>query len=108
MMKTVRRGEIWTVRFDPVEDSEIGKTRPALVLQNDIGNRYANTTIVAPITGRYKELPTLVEIDPSKANGLKRLCAVNLSHVRTVSRSRLVTKLGVLENAISQGSRRPF
>lgn len=96
-MKTIRRGEIWRVRFDPIEGSEIGKTRPALVLQNDIGNRYAGTTIVAAITARVKELPTLVEVEPSKANGLRRPCAVNLSHLRTISQSRLVTRIGQLE-----------
>ena len=96
-MKAIRRGEIWRVRFDPIEGSEIGKTRPALVLQNDIGNRYAGTTIVAAITARVKELPTLVEVEPSKINGLRRPCAVNLSHLRTISQSRLVTRIGRLE-----------
>jgi len=85
------------VRFDPTEGSEIGKTRPALVLQNDVGNRYAGTTIVAAITARVKELPTLVEIEPSKENGLRRPCAVNLSHLRTISQSRLFARLGRLE-----------
>ncbi len=97
-MKTIRRGEIWRVRFDPFEGSEIGKTRPALVLQNDLGNRYAGTTIVAAITGRIKGLPTLVEVDPSDSNGLRRPCAVNLSHMRTVSQDRLVTRMGRLED----------
>jgi mRNA interferase MazF len=97
-MKTIRRGEIWQVRFDPIEGSEMGKTRPALVLQNDLGNRYAGTTIVAAITARVKELPTLVDIEPSKENGLRRLCAVNLSHLRTISRSRLVVRLGRIED----------
>jgi len=96
-MKTIRRGEIWRVRFDPIEGSEIGKTRPALVLQNDLGNRYADTTIVAVITARVKDLPTLVEIEPSKTNGLRRPCAVNLSHLRTISQSRLVARIGRLE-----------
>jgi mRNA interferase MazF len=96
-MKNIRRGEIWRVRFDPTEGSEISKTRPALVLQNDIGNRYASTTIVAAITGSVKELPTLVGVEPSRRNGLDRSCAVNLSHLRTVSRSRLVARIGSLE-----------
>jgi mRNA interferase MazF len=98
-MKTIRRGEIWQVRFDPIEGSEVGKTRPALILQNDVGNRYAGTTIVAAITARVKELPTLVEIEPSKGNGLSRPCAVNMSHLRTISQSRLVVRLGRLEEA---------
>jgi mRNA interferase MazF len=97
-MKTIRRGEIWQVRFDPIEGSEMGKTRPALVLQNDLGNRYAGTTIVAAITARVKELPTLVDIEPSKENGLRRLCAVNLSRLRTISRSRLVVRLSRIED----------
>jgi mRNA interferase MazF len=96
-MKRLLRGDIWRVRFDPIEGSEIGKTRPALVLQNDTGNRYANTTIVAAITGRIKGLPTLVDVDPSEANGLRKPCAVNLSHIRTISQSRMVQRIGSLE-----------
>lgn len=96
-MKTIRRGEIWRVRFDPIEGSEIGKTRPALVLQNNIGNRYAGTTIVAAVTARVKDLPTLVDVEPSKTNGLREPCAVNLSHLRTVSQLRLVACIGRLE-----------
>jgi mRNA interferase MazF len=97
-MKTILRGEIWRVRFDPIEGSEIGKTRPALVLQNDLGNRYANTTIVAAITHRIKDLPTLVDVNPSKRNGLKQNCAINLSHIRTVSQSRLISRIGMIED----------
>ncbi len=93
----IRRGEIWQVRFDPVEGSEIAKRRPALVLQNDVGNRYAATTIVAAITARVKDLPTLVGVEPSARNGLQRSCAVNLSHIRTVSKSRLVARMGRIE-----------
>ena len=96
-MKTIRRGEIWRVRFDPIEGSEVGKTRPALVLQNDIGNRYAATTIVAAVTARVKRLPTLVKIEPSETNGLRAPCAINLSHLRTISRRRLVARLGRIE-----------
>lgn len=95
--KTVQRGEIWQVKFDPVEGAEIGKTRPALVLQNDIGNRYADTTIVAALTGMIKNLPTLVKVEPSTQNGLARSCAVNLSHIRTVSQSRLIRRVGMIE-----------
>ena len=96
-MKTIRRGEIWQVRFDPVEGSEIAKRRPALVLQNDVGNLYATTTIVAAMTARVKDLPVLVDVEPSQMNGLRRPCAVNLSHIRTVSQSRLVARLGRIE-----------
>jgi mRNA interferase MazF len=97
-MNKILRGEIWRVRFDPIEGSELGKTRPAVVLQNDLGNRYAKTTIVVAITGRIKDLPTLVDVAPSQSNGLRRPCAINMSHIRTVSQSRLKTKIGRIED----------
>jgi mRNA interferase MazF len=77
----------WT-RFDPALGSEIGKTRPALVIQNDTGNRFAATTIVAAISSRYAEsrFPFLV---PLPAGVLPRDCAVNCAQLRTVDRSRL-------------------
>lgn len=96
-MKTIRRGEIWQVRFNPVKGSEIPKNRPVLVLQNDVGNRYAATTIAPAITARVEELPTLVDVEPSANNGLCRPCAVNLNHIRTVSKSRLIARLDRLE-----------
>ena len=68
MMETVcnevRRGEIYYAKLNPVEGSEQGKTRPVLILQNDVGNHYSSTTIVAAITGQRKRhcFPTHVPI----------------------------------------------
>ncbi|MFA9517312.1 type II toxin-antitoxin system PemK/MazF family toxin [Halopenitus sp. H-Gu1] len=62
----VRRGDVVIVRFDPVEGHEMKKTRPAVVVQNDIGNRNSSATIVAPVTGTYREYPFEVFIE---ANG---------------------------------------
>ena len=53
----VRRGEVYVVSFDPTLGSEIQKTRPALVVQNDIGNRHSPITIVAAITSRLDTRP---------------------------------------------------
>ena len=50
-----RRGEVYLVRFDPTEGAEIKKTRPALVIQNDVGNRHSPTTIVAAITSKLEQ-----------------------------------------------------
>jgi hypothetical protein len=52
-MTVPRRGEIFLVEFDPTRGHEIQKTRPALVIQNDFGNRYSQVTIVAAITSKY-------------------------------------------------------
>jgi mRNA interferase MazF len=101
---TPRRGEIFLVSFDPTVGREIRKTRPALVIQNNFGNRYGDLTIVAAITSKISPVPYPVEVlvQPSKANGLQLLSAVLLDQVRTVDKQRLIKRLGVLESSTMQ------
>lgn len=94
----VKRGDIYYANLDPVVGSETGKTRPVLVIQNDIGNLYSPTTIVAVIT-EYSEkkasYPICVAI--KKDNRLKKDSIINLSQIRTIDKSRLMTpKLATL------------
>lgn len=96
----VRRGDIYYANLDPVTGRETGKTRPVLVIQNDIGNIYSPTTIVAVIT-EYSEkkasYPICVGV--KKGNGLKKDSVVNLSQIRTIDKKRLRDpKLGTLPN----------
>ncbi len=96
----VKRGDIHYANLDPVVGRETGKTRPVLVIQNDIGNMYSPTTIVAVIT-EYSEkkasYPICVAI--KKGNGLNKDSVANLSQIRTIDKKRLVTpKLGTLPN----------
>ncbi len=94
---TLLRGEIYVVHFDPTVGSEIKKTRPAIILQNNIGNRHSNTTIVAAISSQFDEplYPTEVFVGPSEG-GFERPSVVLLSQVRTIDKSRLGKKIGVL------------
>jgi mRNA interferase MazF len=88
----VRRGDIYYANLDPVLGSETGKTRPVLVIQNDIGNIYSPTTIVAVITEYSKKkasYPICVAI--KNDNRLKKHSIVNLSQVRTIDKKRLAT-----------------
>ena len=96
-MKKIKRGEIWFVRLDPAEGSETRKTRPCLVIQNDIGNEYSDTTVVVPFlsTGDY---PFIVNVEPTTANGLDRKRGLNLSKIRACSISRFNNKIGSIEN----------
>lgn len=96
-LNKIRRGEIWYVRLDPAEGDETKKTRPCLVLQNDIGNEFSNTTVVVPLlaNGNY---PFLVNITPMPNNGLDKIRGLNLSKIRSVSISRFVNKIGKLED----------
>ncbi len=84
----IQRGEIYWVEFDPVKGSEQGGLRPALIIQNDTGNRYSPTTIVAAITRTLpaKPYPFIVVIEP-KESGLRATSAVNCSQVATIQHS---------------------
>jgi len=64
-----RRGDVYLVSFDPTFGAEIRKTRPALVIQNDVANRWSPVTIVAAISSRPDApiYPADVSIDPRKA-----------------------------------------
>ncbi|MBI3190088.1 type II toxin-antitoxin system PemK/MazF family toxin [archaeon] len=93
----INRGDIVLVNFDPVTGSEQGRTRPALVIQNDIGNEYSPTTIVAPITSKIfsRQFPTNVEIDSANLP-LKEKCTVLFNQIRTTGKSRIKKNYGKL------------
>jgi mRNA interferase MazF len=99
-----RRGEIYLVSFDPTVGREIKKTRPALVIQNNFGNRYGDLTIVAALTSRISSVPYPVEVlvQPSKANGLQVPSAILLVQVRTVDKQRLIKRLGAVDPSTMQ------
>jgi mRNA interferase MazF len=90
-----RRGEIWLVNFSPGRGSEQQGTRPALIVQNDIGNRYAATTIVAAITTTVKPYPVTVVIR-ARTCGLPSESMVNTAQLLTIDKARLVRRLGLL------------
>ena len=88
-----RRGEIWLVNFNPAQGSEQKGIRPALVIQNDVGNEVSPVTIVAAISSLIKAYPINVEIKPSES-GLERDSVVKLNQIRTIDKKRLIRKLG--------------
>jgi mRNA interferase MazF len=90
-----RRGEIWMVNFSPGRGSEQEGTRPALVIQNDVGNRYAVTTIVAAVTSTIKIYPVTVPLKKGEG-GLPRSSMVNLAQLLTIDRARLRRRVGML------------
>ena len=89
------RGDIWLVNFNPGRGSEQQGIRPALVVQNDVGNRFAATTIVAAITTTIKPYPVTVVVRGGTC-GLPRESMVNLAQILTVDKQRLIRRLGRL------------
>jgi len=93
---SIKRGDIVLVRLDPVKGSEQGKTRPCLVIQNDIGNKLSPTTIVAAITSKTdQDYPFTVKV---RKGVLPKDSLVLLNQLRTISvNHRVVKKLGNLK-----------
>ncbi len=95
-MNTPKRGEIYLVDWSPGRESEQTGIRPALVIQNDIGNTLSPNVIVASITtAPNKPYPFLVHVT-AKETGLKRDSAVDLGSIVTVGKIRLDNKCGQL------------
>ena len=99
----LRRGEIYLVNFDPTIGAEIQKTRPALIIQNDIGNQHSPITIVAAISSKFTAplYPTEVLMEP-KDSGLPITSVVVLNQIRSVDRHRLIKRIGNAGAAVMQ------
>ena len=95
-----KRGEIYLVSFDPTFGAEIQKTRPALVLQNDVANEYSPITIVAAITFQFDGTlyPTEVAIEPPEG-GIAVNSVVLLNQIHSIDKQRLIKRLGQLTAA---------
>lgn len=100
-----KRGEIYLTALDPTLGQEIQKTRPALIIQNDVSNRVSQITIVAPITStvRFPLNPVHVLLAADQGTGLSVTSVALLNQIRAVDRIRLIKRLGrVDEETLSQ------
>ena len=94
-MDTIKRGDIYYANLSPVVGSEQGGVRPVLIVQNDVGNKYSPTVIVAAITSKINKakLPTHIELC-ANTYGLERDSVVLLEQIRTLDKARLLEKIG--------------
>ncbi|MBM7838633.1 mRNA interferase MazF [Alkalihalobacillus xiaoxiensis] len=99
----VKRGDVYFADLSPVVGSEQGGVRPVLIIQNNIGNRFSPTVIVAAITAQIQKakLPTHVEISSSKY-GFDRDSVILLEQVRTIDKQRLTDKITHLDDKMMQ------
>lgn len=95
----VKRGDVFFADLSPVIGSEQGGVRPVLIIQNDIGNRFSPTVIVAAITAQIQKakLPTHVELD-AELHGFDRDSVVLLEQIRTIDKQRLTDKITHLDD----------
>lgn len=99
--KEVKRGDIFYADLSPVVGSEQGGQRPVLIVQNDIGNHFSTTVIVAPITthSQKKPMPTHVSLT-AEVTGIPRNSVVLLEQVRTIDKQRLMDRIDHLDASV--------
>lgn len=99
----IKRGDVFFADLSPVVGSEQGGTRPVLVIQNDIGNRFSPTVIIAAITAQIQKakLPTHVEIDAERYQ-FERDSVILLEQVRTIDKSRLTDRITHLDEFLME------
>ncbi|MFY9612007.1 MAG: type II toxin-antitoxin system PemK/MazF family toxin [Tissierellaceae bacterium] len=99
----IKRGDVFYADLSPVVGSEQGGVRPVLVIQNDIGNKYSPTIIIAAITSQINKakLPTHVEIT-GQEYGLPKDSVILLEQIRTIDKKRLREKIGRFDKEMMQ------
>ena len=97
----IKRGDMYYADLSPVVGSEQGGIRPVLIIQNDVGNKYSPTVIIAAITSRINKtkLPTHMELD-AKNFGLPKDSVILLEQIRTIDKTRLKEKIGHLDETL--------
>jgi mRNA interferase MazF len=95
----MNRGEIYYADLSPVVGSEQGGYRPVVILQNNKGNRYSTTVIIAPVSSRMtkNDLPTHVIIE---TDFLEKKSVILLEQIRTIDKKRIDEKVGTLSPEI--------
>ena len=93
---TPKRGDVWTVNFDPTVGAEIGKARPAVVIGVESIGRLP-LQLVVPITDWkpvYATYPWFIELTPNSTNGLSKPSGADAFQMKSVSETRFVRRLG--------------
>ena len=95
-MNTINKGDIYYASLDPIVGSEQNGTRPVVIIQNDIGNKYSPTVLVAPLTSKVKSKPHLPTHVLVKSEHIKHNSIVLLEQIRVLDKSRLISYVDTL------------
>lgn len=97
----IKRGEIYYADLSPVVGSEQGGIRPVIVIQNDIGNKYSPTVIIAAITSKLTKakIPTHIELS-SNIYPISKDSVILLEQIRTIDKTRLKEKICKVDNIL--------
>jgi mRNA interferase MazF len=99
-MASIKRGEVFLVNFDPTVGAEARKTRPAVVVSNDINNAHSPIVSISPITSNVTRVYTFEVEIPAQTGGLDLVSKVMVNQTRAVDKARFIKKLGHLPQII--------
>lgn len=95
----MKQGEIWFANLNPSMGSEHAGLRPVVILSGNLLNQYLNVVIVVPLTTKIKKYKGNPILAPAKATGLKAESEMLIFHIRSISKDRMVNKIGNIEPA---------
>jgi len=99
-MDSIRKGDIFQVNFDPTVGSEVQKTRPGVIVSNNINNAHSPIVSISPITSNIKKVYSFEVLIPMDATGLTKPSKIMVNQTRAVDKIRLIQRLGILSDEI--------
>jgi mRNA interferase MazF len=95
----LKQGEIWFTNLDPTKGSEQAGYRPVVILSGNLLNAYLKVVITAPLTTKIKNYKGNPIIEPNHHNGLEEISELLIFHIRSVSKERLIKRVGVISKS---------
>ena len=94
----IKQYEIWIADLNPRFGTEAGKTRPVLIIQTDLLNKFHPSTIICPITTNVKPEAEILRVHLSKGTSkLKEDCDIMIDQIRSIDNMRFLKKIGELK-----------
>ncbi len=93
----MRQGEIWMADLNPIIGSEQAGRRPVVILSGNLMNKFLQVVITAPLTSKIKNYQGNPILEPNGRNGLKATSELLIFHIRSVTKGRLIEKIGEIE-----------
>jgi mRNA interferase MazF len=100
----MKQSEIWLINLDPTIGAEKQKTRPAVIINDDVLGKLP-LKIIVPITDwkdKFNIAPWMVKIEPNKTNNLTKASAIDCFQIRSVSEIRFLKKIGTIDNYLME------
>ena len=92
----MRQREIWYANLNPTRGNEQTGYRPVLIISGNMLNKYLEIVIACPLTTKIKNYKRNLDIEPTKQNGLKSKSEILTFHIRSISKDRLMKKIGAI------------